>query len=603
MPVIRQLPDYLINRIAAGEVVENPAACVRELVENALDAGATYISIDMRAGGKSYLSVDDDGHGMGPDDLKLAVQRHATSKLSDDDLVNINTFGFRGEALPSIGSVARLTIASRAKGAAEGWAITVDGGKIGGVEPAPRVAGTRVEVRDLFYATPARLKFLRGDVAESGAVKGVVARLAMAHPHVHFTLVNDGRTALSCAPVSDPAQRIAQVVGDGFADAAMPLNSVREGVALRGYAALPTFSRGNAQHQYLFVNNRPVRDRLLMGALKGAYADTMMGGRYPVAVLFVDVAAENVDINVHPQKQEVRFKDPAMVRGLMVSAIQHALQAHAVRSAAKPSVAHFAAPLGNYARDSHAPVYAAPLPAQPPVMSAVRETAFATLPQWQPQARVAQPEFEPEAVMAAEPAINDNADHFLGAAKAQIHTTYIIAQTAEGMTIIDQHAAHERIVYERLKADIAEGGIQRQPLLVPEIVDMAHDDAALLLEYADLLAEYGLVVEAFGAGAIAVREMPARFTDKVDCARLLADLADQLADGGAGEALRDALLALLARQACHWSVRAGRMLNGGEMNALLRQMELTPLSGQCNHGRPTHVTLSLADLEKLFARR
>lgn len=583
MPAIRQLPDYLINRIAAGEVVENPAAAVRELVENALDAGATAVAVEMREGGKAYLAVDDDGCGMTDSDLKLAVQRHATSKLSEDDLVNILTFGFRGEALPSIGAVARLTIASRAKGANDGWSITVDGGKIGAVEPSPRAYGTRVEVRDLFYATPARLKFLRGDVAEATTVKGVIARLALAHPKVRFTLTNEGRNVATYSPVADGLQRVEQIVGDGFTASAMILDSTRQNVTLRGYAGLPTFSRGNSLHQYLFVNNRPVRDRLLLGALKGAYADTMMGGRYPVAVLFVDLPAENVDVNVHPAKQEVRFRDPALIRGLLVSAVQQGLQAHGTRSAVKPAMHVFT--------QSQTP------------MHQVREATFGGITSWQPQAKTAAPQATTPPIIETPQPENDNADHFLGAAKAQIHTTYIIAQTGEGMTIIDQHAAHERIVYEKLKFEIANGGIKRQPLLIPEIVTLGSDETALLAESAPLLAEMGLIIEPFGADSVAIREMPARFNDKVKGADLLADLADQLAEGGTGEALRDALLALLARQACHWSVRAGRTLNGDEMNALLRQMEETPLSGQCNHGRPTHVTLSLDDLEKLFARR
>jgi DNA mismatch repair protein MutL len=591
--IIRQLPDYLINRIAAGEVVENPAACVRELVENALDAGATTVAVEIREGGKSYLSVDDDGYGMTDADLKLAVQRHATSKLPEDDLVNILTFGFRGEALPSIGAVARMSIASRKAGAPNAWQITVDGGKIGDVAPAPRNSGTRIEVRDLFYATPARLKFLRGDLAETTAVKGVIARLALAHPKVRFSLTVDGRNTLACAPVADGLMRVEQIVGDGFHASSMALEATRNGIRLHGYAGLPTFSRANSLHQYVFVNNRPVRDRLLMGALKGAYADTMMGGRYPVAVLFIDVPSENVDINVHPQKQEVRFRDPALIRGLLVSSIQQALQAHAARSATRANTQVF--------------VQQQPAPAQ----HSVREASFGGLSSWAPQARSV-PVYEPLST-PLQPVMNDNhvavvdepipLSHPLGAAKAQIHTTYIVAQTPEGMTIIDQHAAHERIVYEKLKKDIADGGIKRQPMLVPDIINLDADNAALLLENADLLAEFGVIIDAFGEGSVAVRELPARFNDKVDAGALLNDLADHLADGGGGEALRDALLALLARQACHWSVRAGRPLNGEEMNALLRQMEETPLSGQCNHGRPTHVTLSLNDLEKLFARR
>lgn len=575
MPVIRQLPDYLINRIAAGEVIENPAAAVRELVENALDAGAANIAIDARAGGKSWLCVDDDGHGMGPDDLELAVRRHATSKLSEDDLVNIRSFGFRGEALPSIGAVARVSIMSRAKNDSDGWRIHVDAGKVSAIEPSSRAFGTRVEVSDLFYATPARLKFLRTDQSEWLAVKAVVARLALSAPHVRFTLSSEGRTNVSFTPCNDPLDRVGQVLGPEFPANAMVLSSERGGIVLRGYAGLPTLSRGNSLHQYLFVNNRPVRDRLLLGALKGAYADTLMGHNYPVAALFIDVPSDMVDVNVHPAKQEVRFRDPAHVRGLIVSSIQQALQAHGGRSAAKPSIPAFVQGAAQH--------YVA------------RETPFNNLPAWQLQSRVPEQDNpDPDPVPA---------NHPLGAAKAQIHATYIVAQTNEGITIIDQHAAHERIVYERLKDNIASGGIARQPMLVPEIVALKPDDVLSLHEHARLLESFGIMIEPFGADSVAVREIPAILADRVDMPALLQDMADQLAEGGQGEALRDALLALLARQACHWSVRAGRMLNHDEMNALLRQMEATPLSGQCNHGRPTHVALSLHELEKLFARR
>jgi len=602
MSVIRQLPDYLINRIAAGEVVENPAAAVRELVENSIDAGALNITVDLRAGGKSWLAVDDDGRGMDAADLALSVQRHATSKLNEDDLVNIATFGFRGEALPSIGAVARLSIVSRAKGAADAWRIGVDAGKIAPIEPASRSAGTRVEVHDLFYATPARLKFLRTDQSELISVKGVMARLALAHPEIRFTVLSEGRTVMSCPPCADPVDRVVQIVGDEFAGNAMTLDSTRDDLRLRGYAGLPTVSRGNGQHQYIFVNNRPVRDRLLLGALKGAYADTLMGDRYPIVVLFIDVPNESVDVNVHPAKAEVRFRDPARIRGLLVSSIHQALQAHGQRTAVKSfTPTHFGfaggdmAPQAAYAAS---PVY---MPAAAPAFATVRETAFAGLSEWQPQARTP----EQNNVLPQQPVQPESApaNHPLGAAKAQLHTTYIVTQTPDGIVIIDQHAAHERIVYERLKNWMATDGVRRQPLLIPEIVTLRGDDAAMLLEAVDMLAGMGLVIDAFGTDSVAVREIPVILTEKIDYRDLLQDLADHLADGGEVEVLRDALLAVLARQACHGSVRAGRVLNVDEMNALLRQMEVTPLSGQCNHGRPTHVALSLYDLEKLFARK
>lgn len=590
MSVIRQLPDSLINRIAAGEVVENPAAAVRELVENSLDAGTASITVDIREGGKSWLAVDDDGCGMDATDIAMAVQRHATSKLPDDDLVNIATFGFRGEALPSIGAVARLVIQSRAEGSEGAWQIAVEGGQVGVVMPAARAKGTRVEVRDLFYATPARLKFLRTAQAEMLAVKQVLARIAMAHPQVRFTLVSEGRTTMSCPPCTDAAVRIGQIVGEDFSESSMALDSERGGIRLSGYAGLPTYSRGNAQQQYLFVNGRPVRDRLLLGALKGAYADTMMGARYPVAVLFIDAPNEAVDVNVHPQKQEVRFRDPASVRGLLVSSIQSALQAHGRRTAVG-SIPAAAVAMSGASYPSYAPPNFTP---QPP-RHVVRETSFAGLSGWQPQAKTA-----PEQDNAEKP---EPVHHPLGAARAQLHGTYIVSQTFEGVVITDQHAAHERIVYERLKKSLSEGGVKRQPLLIPEIVTLKSDGAIQVMEAAETLASYGLVIDAFGEGTVAVREVPALLVERIDFTELLQDLADTIAEGGSGETLRDAMLAVLARQACHGSVRAGRILNVDEMNALLRQMEETPLSGQCNHGRPTHVSLSLDELEKLFARK
>ncbi|HEY8963703.1 MAG TPA: DNA mismatch repair endonuclease MutL [Alphaproteobacteria bacterium] len=592
MPTIRQLPEYLINQIAAGEVIENPAAAAKELIENALDAGATSIAVDIRSGGKAYLCVEDDGCGMNDGDLRLAVARHATSKMPSDDLVNINTLGFRGEALPSIGAVARLTIISKSRDSLQGWQISVNGGVLDDVQPASCNPGTRVEVRDLFYATPARLKFLRSDQSELLALKGALTRLAMAHPNVRFSLKSDGRSILNYASVPDRLARIAQVIDENFTDNAMPLDATRGDVKLTGYAGLPTFSRGNSLQQYLFVNGRPVRDKLLLGALKGAYADTLMGHRYPVAALFLDLPADSVDINVHPAKLEVRFRDPSSIRGLLVGAIQAALQAHGQRSAA--GAVQFQQAVG---ASIPSPTYYQPQS----YTSHVREHTFANTNFWQPQSK---PANAPESIVPPSPVqAVSQPDYPLGAAKAQLHKTYIITQTADGVVIVDQHAAHERIVYERLKDDMASGVLKRQPLLVPEIVTLSDDDVLRLTAAAAELEPFGLVIESFGADAVAVREIPAQIADKVDLGELLQDLADQLAEGASTELLRDAILALLARQACHWSVRAGRVLNGDEMNTLLRQMESTPLSGQCNHGRPTYVTLSLADLEKLFARR
>lgn len=590
-PVIRQLDEAAINRIAAGEVVERPASAVKELVENALDAGARRITVDIAHGGKTLIRVTDDGCGMTADDLRLAVARHATSKLDDDDLVNIRSFGFRGEALPSLGAVGRLAINSRA-GTAEAALITVDGGRTGTVSPAALGRGTVVELRDIFHATPARLKFMRSDRAEAQAIGDVVRRLAIAEPFVGFTLRDltdpaaprevfraDARAGDLFGALSG---RLAQVLGPGFAENAVPLDAERDGVALTGYAALPTYSRGAAVQQYLFVNGRPVRDKLLLGALRGAYADVLARDRHPAAALFVECPPDRVDVNVHPAKSEVRFRDPGLVRGLVVSTIRHALAGAGHR--ASGTVAQAA--LGAFRSD------AAP--------GRVYQMDYA--PRAQP---TAQPGFAEAATPAAraEPAPEtvDAGDHPLGAARAQLHENYIVAQTADGLVLVDAHAAHERLTYERFKAQYAAHGIARQALLIPQVVSLSSGDAEAILAHAETLQRLGLVIEPFGGDAVAVREVPA-ILGAPDAGALVRDLLDEITDTGTATGLQARIDAILSRMACHGSVRTGRRMNADEMNALLRDMERTPNAGQCNHGRPTYIKLKMTDIERLFGR-
>ncbi len=593
---IRHLPETLVNRIAAGEVIERPAAAVKELVENALDAGANRIDIDIAQGGKSLIRIADNGHGMSREELTAALDRHATSKLPDDDLLNIHTLGFRGEALPSIASVSRMAIHSRARNAGESWRIECAAGEKGLPEPSAHPGGTVVEVRDLFFATPARLKFLKTERAEYAAVKDAVTRLAMGFPHVSFRLSHDGRTSLNLPAEAkdDLAGRLAAVLGSDFIDSAMRIEAERDGIRLHGYAGLPTYDSGAAQHQYLFVNGRPVRDKLLNGALRGGYADVMARDRQPVAVLFVTLDPEQVDVNVHPAKAEVRFRDSGLVRGLIVSAIRHALlrdgqaTASTVSTAAlgafAPQQAMSALPLHRASPASFRPAYA---PAGPGLAERHAE-AYA------PAARMEEP--APQAA-----AVNENWP--LGAARAQLHENYIVAQTPDGMVIVDQHAAHERLVYERFKAQMEAQGIEKQGLLTPEIVDLSDTEAAALLERQEQLARLGLEIEAFGPGSVAVRSVPALLGNGFDIQALVRGLSDELAESGDAAGVEERINLILATMACHGSVRSGRRLNMEEMNALLRQMEQTPSSGQCNHGRPTWIRLSLKDIEKLFGRR
>jgi DNA mismatch repair protein MutL len=588
---IRRLPETLVNRIAAGEVVERPAAAVKELVENAIDAGATRIDIRLRDGGQSLIMVEDDGYGMAPAEIELAVERHATSKLPEDRLDRIATLGFRGEALPSIGSVSRMTIASRPAGAAMGWAIGVDGGEKRILGPAARGQGTRVEVRELFYATPARLKFMKTPRTETQAVRETVERLALAHPRLGFTLAEDERTLLLFAPeTGDPeaalSRRLAAVLGADVAANALTVTGEREGVALSGYAALPTLNRSTAREQYLFVNGRPIKDRVLSGAVRAAYMDVLAHDRHPILALFLEAPADLVDVNVHPAKTEVRFRDAQAVRSLIVGGLRRALEGAGHRASTTVS----AATLDRFQRGGSVGYR---LPA-PPGLAArgfaeAAQAAFATIDR--PSAR-AEPDSGPAAAVMTYP---------LGAARAQVHETYIVAQTADGVVIVDQHAAHERLTYEKVKRQLNDGAVQRQILLVPEVLEVGAARAEALLAASVPLVACGFVVEPFGRGAILVREAPA-LLPAGQVAAMVRDLAEEfLTDGAAAPGRR--LDQVCSSIACHGSVRAGRRLTVDEMNALLREMEATPLSGQCNHGRPTYVELKLADIERLFGRR
>jgi DNA mismatch repair protein MutL len=594
MPV-RQLSESVINRIAAGEVVERPASVVKELVENALDAGARRIEVVLSGGGRRLIRVTDDGSGMSREDLTLAVERHATSKLPGDDLHAVSTLGFRGEALPSIGAVAKLSIVTRRTGSPNAVEIVVDGGKKQAVKPAALGEGTRIEVQDLFYATPARLKFLKSDRAETAAAVEALRRLALARPDVTFVLAAEDRPPITYAAQKNDAEgrlaRLADVIGADLRENAVPVEGEREGIFVSGIAGLPTFSRANSLAQYLFVNGRPVRDKVLLGAVRAAYADLLHGDRHPVVALFLTLDPREVDVNVHPAKTEVRFRDAGLVRALLVRSLQEALGTGARRSATTGAARlvafarrHGASrPPANW-RGSAAPAFA-------PGFEEDAQEVFSAL---------TDPSADARANFA--PASPELLDKPLGAARAQLHETYIVAQTRDGLVIVDQHAAHERLVYERLKAAMERDGAARQILLVPAVVELDPADAAALVECASDLAKMGLVIEAFGQGAVLVREAPALLGD-ADIAGLVHDLAEHMAEWDAALPLERRLLAVASSMSCHGSVRAGRRLKPEEMNALLREMEATDYAGQCNHGRPTYIELKLFDIEKLFGRR
>ncbi|MFD1341145.1 DNA mismatch repair endonuclease MutL [Litorisediminicola beolgyonensis] len=602
-PVIRQLDEAAINRIAAGEVVERPASAVKELVENAIDAGARRVTVEIAHGGKTLIRVIDDGCGMAPEDLPLALSRHATSKIDGSDLLNIHSFGFRGEALPSLGAVGRLTIQSRAAGF-DGVEIAVAGGRMSEVKPAALRPGTIVTLRDLFFATPARLKFMRSDRAETQAVGEVIRRLAMAEPSVGFTLRDvsgggEGRVTFRADAVSGDLfdalrARLAQVLGAEFTENACRIDAEREGVRLTGYAALPTYSRGSSVAQHLFVKGRPVRDKLFLGALRGAYQDFLSRDRHPAVALFLDCDPERVDVNVHPAKSEVRFRDAGAVRGLIVTALRHALAEAGHRASSTVSQAALGAMRPEPSGPPRVYQMDRPSPGARAASYAAQAPGFAEMaPTWSGRvvedvAEAEEPGPQPEALP-------------LGAARGQVHENYIIAQTADGIVIVDQHAAHERLVYEKLKAQMAERGVPAQALLIPEIVELSADDLGRVLEASDDLARMGLVIEPFGGSAVAVRETPA-ILGEVNAERLLRDVLDELSEGESSGLVQEKIEAILSRVACHGSIRSGRRMRGEEMNALLREMEAVPHSGQCNHGRPTYVELKLSDIERLFGR-
>ncbi len=604
MPV-RQLPEIIVNRIAAGEVVERPASAVKELVENAIDAGAHRIDVFTDGGGRRRITITDDGTGMTRRDLALAVERHATSKLDDEDLLRIRTLGFRGEALPSIGAVARLGITTRHASEPHAWAMHVDAGAKSEIAPAALTQGTRVEVADLFYATPARLKFLKTDRTEGEAIREVVRRLAMARPDIAFTLAGEERAPVTWAAAlpGAPGQltRLGDILGAEFRASAIEVRSERDGVIVEGFAAAPSLTRANALGQYLFVNGRPVRDKLILGAVRAAYADYLPRDRHPVVALFVTLDSQEVDANVHPAKTEVRFRNAGLVRALIIHALKEGLAREGRRTAANGGGAVLSSfrpnipPRGGWDwRNS---------PSYPASTSATAEARDDFV---QGFSEVAQADFDvgaPSADVRFEQApAPEQIDKPLGAARTQIHETYIVSQTRDGLIVVDQHAAHERIVYERLKASLERNGVARQILLIPDIVEMDEATVEKLLGQADELEKFGLAIESFGPGAVAVRETPS-LLGKTNAAALLRDLSEHMAEWDEALPLERRLMHVAATMACHGSVRAGRILKPEEMNALLREMEVTPNSGQCNHGRPTYVELKLADIEKLFGRR
>ncbi len=611
---VRRLSENIVNQIAAGEVIERPASVVRELLDNAIDSGANRISIVTAGGGKNLIRVTDNGRGMDESDLQLSIERHCTSKLGDD-LTDIRSLGFRGEALPSIGSVSRLTIRSRLAGGDNGWEIQVHGGSVQPVRPAALSEGTVVEVADLFYATPARLKFMKTDRAEANAISDVIKRTVLGHPEIHISVGGEDRQATEYPQVNGEdalLRRCEQVLGREFPPNAMLIDAAREGVELYGYASLPTFNRGNALHQFVYVNGRPVRDKQLSGAIRGAYMDFLSRHRHPVMALFLTLDPKQVDVNVHPAKSEVRFRDAGLVRGLIVGALREAISnsghrastegGDAMLSAFKPGGIAERAVAGrqwqppaknqnhDWQQSPNRPVEPAPSTAFPAGFSENSQARF--------DATTAH-----SADVREEPQLDPIAESLpLGAARAQLHHNYIVAQTGDGLVIVDQHAAHERLVYERMKQQIADTGVSSQMLLIPEIVEMPEQDVNRLIDHVDELKTLGLGIEAFGPGAVAVRETPA-ILGEVNCENLLQDLVDELSQWGSSSLVADKIDHVAATMSCHGSVRSGRKLLPLEMDRLLRDMEATPNSGQCNHGRPTYIELKLADIEKLFGRR
>ena len=603
--VLRRLPNIIINQIAAGEVVERPASAVKELVENALDANAHRIDVKLLNGGLDGIIVDDDGLGMSKDELALAVERHATSKLPSDDISIINHFGFRGEALPSIASVSRMTITSAKTEAGEAWQISVDQGEVSSIRPASRDKGTRIEVTHLFHATPARLKFMKSPRTEHGQCLEMMKRLAMAHPEVAFRLSNDGKQSLDLSSkmpdlhdesMANIRARIRDVMGGGFADEARMISAFRmdqngQKVDLNGLIGLPTFNKPTTAGLHLYVNQRPVRDRQWLGAVRAAYGDTLPRGRHPVVVLFLDIPAELVDVNVHPAKTEVRFRDAAFIRSLVIGSIKSELGAAGAAVTSAGGEAMIAA----LEKDRETAWVNDSLPPSVELGQHENLTGFSAPPQSR------NVEVNTSEIPRADHSVQEM-DYPMGAAKAQLHSTYIVTQTKDGIAIVDQHAAHERLVLEKMKKSMVEGGITRQLLLLPEVVEPGQAETAILLDHQEMLEKLGLVIESFGDGAVLVREVPA-ILGQGDVVRMLTDIAEELIQIGGSTILDDKINHVLATMSCHGSVRAGRQLNTAEMNTLLREMEITPRSGQCNHGRPTWIALSLHDIEKLFSRR
>ncbi len=586
---IRKLEPHLINQIAAGEVIERPASAIKELVENAIDANATTITVHLRDGGCSLIAITDNGIGMDRDELELAVERHATSKLPTSDLFDIHTLGFRGEALPSIGAVSRLHITSRKQGTPEAWTLKIEGNEKQSLSPASHPEGTHIEVKDLFYATPARLKFLKTPSTELSHAVELLNRLAMCHPSLSFKLIADARTIFDYKAASSLKERLTQVMGTEFSENALAVEMSRGELTLHGFISLPTLSRANASHQFLFVNDRPVKDKLLQGAVRAAYQDFLASNRYPLLALYLTIPREEVDVNVHPAKTEVRFRDSGVVRGTLVGAL-------------KQTLAHTSHKTATTVSQEAVSAFRPETYHQPSLKSYVPRTHF-TPPPSRPL-RPSEP-FQNQNCLKEEstPLVQQETpldSPPLGLARAQLHETYIISQTEEGMIIVDQHAAHERLVYEKLKAEM--GHIKRQALLIPEVVELSEEESHNIMQALPELLELGLAIEVFGEKAFLVREIPA-ILGEINAKKVIQDIADELKELGSPLNLKERILEVLATSACHNSVRAGRRLTIEEMNALLRQMECTAHSGQCNHGRPTYVELKKEDMEKLFGRR
>ena len=597
---IRKLPNGMINRIAAGEVVERPSSVVKELLENALDAGATNIDIKFSGAGRERIVVVDNGFGIDVNDLELAVERHATSKLPADDLESISFLGFRGEALPSIAAVSNFKISSRVPGENQGWVLSVESGMAKGLAPIASPVGTRVEVYELFGAVPARLKFLKTDRTESNLIIDVVRRLAIAYPEVAFSLKDNNRVICSYGGVrrespDATAERVVEVLGQEFCDNSVPIAAERQGVSLTGLASIPTFNRASSQSQCFFVNRRPVRDRLISGALRGAYKDFLPRHRHPVVALFIDLPGQDVDVNVHPSKAEVRFRDDANVRALIVGTLRRALSGAGHRTSSTVSmsaIAAFRASVSENPRDLDQ------LRATGKINPEDLDGAFT-----QPLSHENRLEYRDlDTIAKLEKPEKAQMAYPLGAAIGQLHETYIVAQTADGLVVVDQHAAHERLIYERMKLEISRHGVSRQGLLIPEVVELDETEVNLLTSRADELKNLGILLERFGPGAVIVRETPA-LLGELDVSGMIRDLIDNLSDTEATTGLEEKLNEICSTMSCHGSVRAGRRLNSTEMNALLRDMEETPNSGQCNHGRPTYIELKRYEIEKLFGRR